>query len=298
MANTHVEFTQHLLDGHHPGKEAKLVLAEFGLDLLRNDRPDILLLPSMLYDAFGQAKIRSKDSDKIMLNDPSFLLKELLYRHVKNNLGEAFVQQSGKLFDQASTYRLNEAEISRAVREIKRHKGYQAIHRDGEALIQDLDELTRKVYLMGDAKRIIFDIGHRQLRPLYNLEVKGILNSLGDSSERRENPFRIPALEEIRKRLDDAYSAVDQMPDRELCIRTIRSLGKATIAERAVDLPVYGVKTVYAYAPIIMDRVLNGWSFDNQPVIDDLSEQMSQATAKLKSMKQRFDRLQSEPSYG
>lgn len=296
MARTHLDFTQNLLDRNQPGKDARAVLTEWGVDLLRNDRPDVLILPSMLYDAFGQEDLsRPREKTMIELRNPTFLMTEVVYRYLKDVLGPDFIEQSDKLFDQASRFRALHDNVSRNMNSIERDRCYQALHRDGAQVVQETDALARTVYLMGDASRILFGLGNKKIRALYGKEEV----HLGFDGKPVKSAFRrIPEFEHIRGRIDAAHEAISQMSSRELSIRTLRSLASTDIAKRDVERPAYGTKTVYAYAPILIDRLMNKWSFDNQPVIADLSEQMTLATEKLKAIRLRFDRIHSEPSYG
>lgn len=293
MANTHIELTQHILDRNQPGKDAKAVLAEWGVDLLRNERPDVLMLPAMLYDAFGQEDL-SRPREKVMieLKNPTFLMTEVVYRYLRDVLGQDFIDQSDKLFDQAQKFRLLHDSVSRNMGSIERDRAYHALHRDGEKVVQDTDALARQVYLMGDAKRILLSLGSRKIRPLYAKD-EVLLGMDGEPMKR--SSLRIPAFERIKVRVDAAHEAVDQMSNRELSIRLLRSLSATDIAKRDVERPAYGSKTVFAYAPIIIDRLMNNWSFDNKPVIDELSESMTLATEQLKAIKRRLDRIQSGP---
>lgn len=293
MANTHIQFTQIILDRNQPGKDAKAVLAEWGVDLLRNERPDVLMLPAMLYDAFGQEDL-SRPREKVMieLNNPTFLMTEVVYRYLRDVLGQDFIDQSDKLFEQAQKFRLLHDSVSRNMGSIERDRTYHALHRDGQKVVQDTDALARQVYLMGDAKRILLSLGSRKIRPLYAKDevLLGI-----DGEPMKRSSLRIPAFERIKVRVDAAHEAVDQMSNRELSIRLLRSLSATDIAKRDVERPAYGSKTVFAYAPIIIDRLMNNWSFDNKPVIDELSESMTLATEQLKAIKRRLDRVQSGP---
>ena len=293
MANTHIQFTQIILDRNQPGKDAKAVLAEWGVDLLRNERPDVLMLPAMLYDAFGQEDL-SRPREKVMieLNNPTFLMTEVVYRYLRDVLGQDFIDQSDKLFEQAQKFRLLHDSVSRNMGSIERDRTYHALHRDGQKVVQDTDALARQVYLMGDAKRILLSLGSRKIRPLYAKD-EVLLGMDGEPMKR--SSLRIPAFERIKVRVDAAHEAVDQMSNRELSIRLLRSLSATDIAKRDVERPAYGSKTVFAYAPIIIDRLMNNWSFDNKPVIDELSESMTLATEQLKAIKRRLDRVQSGP---
>lgn len=296
MTNTHIEFTQNLLDRNQPGKDAKAILSDWGVDLLRNDRPDVLLLPAMLYDAFGQEDIsRPRERTMIELRNPTFLMTEVVYRYLKDVLGPDFISQSDKLFDQAQKFRALHDSVSRDMSYIERDRAYHALHRDGFKVVQDTDALSRTVYLMGDAKRILFGLGNKKIRPLFGKE-EALLGFDGEPI--RRSRLRIPGFEDIRSRIDAAREAIELMSDRELSIRTLRSLSFTEIARRDVDSPVYGTKTVFAYAPIMISRLMKNWSYDNQPVIDDLSEQMTSATEQLKAIRRRFERIHSEPSYG
>lgn len=293
MANTHIQFTQIILDRNQPGKDAKAVLAEWGVDLLRNERPDVLMLPAMLYDAFGQEDL-SRPREKVMieLKNPTFLMSEVVYRYLRDVLGPDFIDQTSKLFDQAQKFRILHDSVSRNMGSIERDRAYLALHRDGQKVVQDTDALARTVYLMGETKRILFSMGSHKIKPLYAKEEV----SLGlDGEPLKRSRLRIPEFERIRVRVNAAHEAVDQMSNRELSIRLLRSLCNTDIAKRDVERPAYGSKTVFAYAPIIIDRLLNNWSFDNKPVIDELSESMTLATEQLKAIKRRLDRVQTGP---
>lgn len=293
MTNTHIQITQHIIDRNHPGLDAKELLTGWGIDLLRNERPDILILPAMLYDAFGQADLsRPRANPMIELKDPTFLLTEVIYRYLRDVLGSNFIEQSGKLFDQALKFRGLQDEVSRDMRSIARDRSFQALHKSGEQVVQDTDDLNRQVYLMGDAKRILRGLGNRKIRPLYTKDEASF--GFGGGSIKRDRPL-IPKFEAIRNRIDAAHEAVDQMSNRELCTRMLKSLAGTEMAQREVDHPLYGTKTVFAYAPIIMDRLLNGCDLDNDSVIADLSAKMASATEQLKAIKRRFERVTSSP---
>lgn len=296
MVNTHIEFTQNLLDRNQPGKDAKAVLAEWGVDLLRNERPDVLILPAMLYDAFGQEDLsRPRERTMIELSNPTFLMTEVVYRYIKDVLGPEFIEHSDKLFDQAVRFRRLHDGVASDMNSIERARGYQALHRDGAEVVQETDALARTVYLMGDANRILFGLGNKKIRALYGKDEV----SLGFDGQPMKSSFRrIPEFERIRSRLDAAHEAVSEMSNRELSIRTLRSLSKTDIAKRDVERPAYGTKTVFAYGPIMIDRLMSNWSFDNLPVIEDLSQQMSSATERLKAISLRFERINSQPSFG
>ncbi|WP_408602164.1 hypothetical protein [Pseudomonas sp. PLMAX] len=293
MPNSNVEITQQLLDRHQPGKDAKTVLAKWDLGQSRSMVPDVMILTDILYDAFAQSRLRGRPrSPNIDIVDPSFLLKELIYRYLKDVLGTEFISQSGALFDQAKSYRQLSSHVTSDMRRIEREKSFQVLHKDGTKALEAHDQLLQAVYLMGEAKRILHDSLGQKVRDLYaSGEVRGI-PAIPGTSGKRDNPFRIPMLEDIRRRLEDAQATVEGMDNKELSLRLLRSFGEASVVDRDVEYPVYGVSTIYAYAPIIIDRLLNGWNFDNKPTMDRLAEQMTSATADLRAIKNRFDRLQ------
>lgn len=296
MAHSNVEITQRLLDRYQPGKDAKTVLAKWDLGQSRSTTPDVVILSDILYDAFAQSRLRGRpQSPNIDIVDPSFLLKELIYRYLKDVLGTEFIAQSRALFDQAKSYRQLSSHVTSDMRRIERDRSFQVLHKDGGQVLEANDQLLQKVYIMGDAKRLLHDsLGHKVRDLYFGDEGHGIagIPGLGASGKHRENPFRIPMLEDIRKRLEDAQATVEGMGNKELSVRLLRSFGDASVVKNDVEYPVYGVSTIYAYAPIIIDRLLNGWSFDNKPTIDRLAEQMTSATADLRAIKSRFDRLQ------
>lgn len=291
MANTHIEITQRLLDKHQPGKDAKAVLARFGLDLVRNEAPDVIILKDMLYDAF----VHTDFSERLVkhkgdINKPTYLLKELLFRYLKA-LGPDFIHQSKALFDQAKTFRGLVSNVERSMKDIERKKGFQALHQDGARLIEEVDPLLRAVYLMGDANRILHDSGGMKIRELCLLEnPKGIPGFDGEPA-RRINPFKLPNFEEIEKRMAEAREAVDRMSDKELSIRLLNSFNGSYASTTDVEYPVYGVETIYAFTPIIIDRLMNGWECDNKAHMDGLSSQMTEATVKLKNITRRLERV-------
>lgn len=293
MALTHIEMTQHILDRNHPKLDAKELLTEWGIDLLRNERPDIMILPAMLYDAFGQEDLsRPRSKPMIELKDPTFLLTEVIYRYLKEALGPNFIEQSSELFDQASKFRTLHDSISRDMRSIARDRSFQAVHRSGEQLVQETEDLVRQVYLMGDTKRILKTLGNRKIRSLYAEDEVSL--GMGRKFAMKERPF-IPAFEAIKNRINAAHEAVDQMSNRELCIRTLKSLAATETAKREIDRPLYGTKTIFAYAPIIIGRLLNSCDIDNAPVMTDLSEKMTLATEQLKAIKHRLERVTASP---
>lgn len=296
MAHSNVEITQQLLDRYQPGKDAKTVLAKWDLGQSRNTTPDVVILADILYDGFAQSRLKGRpQSPNIDIVDPSFLLKELIHRYLKDVLGTEFIAQSRALFDQAKSYRQLSSHVTGDMRRIERDRSFQVLHKDGSQVLEAHDQLLQEVYIMGDAKRLLHDsLGHKVRDLYFGDEEHGIagIPGLGASGKRRENPFRIPMLEDIRKRLEDAQATVEGMDNKELSVRLLRSFGDASVVKTDVEYPVYGVSTIYAYAPIIIDRLLNGWSFDNKPTIDKLAERMTSATADLRAIKSRFDRLQ------
>lgn len=293
MAITHIEMTQRILDRNHQKLNAKELLTDWGIDLLRNERPDVMILPAMLYDAFGQESLsRPRSSPMIELKDPTFLLTEVIYRYLKDALGPNFIEQSSKLFDQASKFRALHDSVSRDMQSIARNRSFQALHRSSEQLVQETDDLVRQVYLMGETKRILKGLGSRKIRPLYEKDEVSL--GLGRKFTMKDRPS-IPAFETIKNRINAAHEAVDLMSNRELCIRTLKSLAATDMAKREVDRPLYGTKTVFAYAPIIIGRLLNGCDIDNAPVMTDLSEKMTLATEQLKAIKHRLERVTASP---
>lgn len=293
MANTNIEITQQLLDRHQPGKDAKTVLANMKLWPLGSALPDAVLLADLLYDGFAQTNLSpGPQTQKIDIKNPSFLLKEVLYRYLNDVLGAEFITQSRALFGQAKSYRQLSSNLVSDMRSIERDKGFQSLHKDGTNALEKHDQLLRDIYVMGDSNRVLRDSLGPKVRALYHGDNAPDLTALGASGKRRENPFKIPMLEDIKNRLEESQAAVEQMSNQELSVRLLRSFGDASVVSYDVEHPVYGVPTIYAYAPIVIDRLLNGWSFDNKASMERLSHEMTGAMSELRAIKNRFDRLQ------
>ena len=292
MNNSNVDITQRLLDRHQPGKDAKVVLGSWDLGQSRSAKPDLTILADILYDGFAQSRLgRRTKNQNIDIVDPSFLLRELIYRYLKDVLGPEFITESRALYDQAKSFRQLSANVTSDIQRIERDKSFQALHKDGTKTLEAQAQLLKDVYIMGDAKRLLHDSLGGKVRGLYFSDEELSFRGFGAS----DNPFKIPMLEEIRKRLEDAQATVDSMGDKELSIRLLKSFGHASVVAQDVEYPVYGVATIYGYTPIIIDRLINGWSFDNQPTIQRLREQMSGATSDLRAIQSRFERLQTSP---
>lgn len=298
MATTHIEMTQQLLDQHQPGKNAREVLAQWKLDLLRNERSDIRLLTDLLYDAFAQTNLSKRVHEKADIQQPEFLLKELLFRYLTKALPADFVQQSSLVFDQAKAFRSLHDRANFDMKHAYRDPGMRVLHKDGVAILEKHDPLLQEVYLMGEARRILKDSAGEKVRSLYaatGKDVSGIPDILG-SPAKRENPFKLTMFEEIKERMAKSQALVDNMSDRELGIRLLRSFSGTHAAETAVELPVYGVKTAYAYVPMIIDRLTNGWEFDNKLEANTLIDKMTEASIEIQGLRNRFQRMQAQTS--
>jgi hypothetical protein len=221
--------------------------------------------------------------------EPSLLLKELLYRYLTEVLDPEFITQSRFLFDQANTYRQLSLQVAKDVRKIMREKTFLSLQKDGARAIEKNEKLGWDIYFMGDANRLLNEsLGHK-IRDLYFLGEAHDLTGIGP--ERPVTSVKIQISEDIRKS-QESLAVIEQMDNKELCLRLLRSFEDTHEARHQGDPPIYGVKTIFAYAPILIDRLLNGWSFDNKSMMDALSEQLTGATVELQAIKARFDRLQ------
>lgn len=293
MKNSNIELTQLFLDRHQPGNDAVAVLAGWDMQLVRNALPDIHLLKSMLYDGFSQSDFSRRDSNKIaLINQTKFLMQELVYRYLTKVLGQQFITRSKALFDQADAYRLLSSSVSGKIRIIENQSEFSAAHRSVKADFETFDPLLRDVYLLGDSARILKEVGGK-VRALYPENEFKIPDFFGEavSQKNRHNPFKIPEFEALRQRREEAESMVEQMSDKELCLRLIRSFDNTGPAGIDVSSPVYGVKSVFAYVPLIMARLMNGWTFDNESVMNDLSSRMAESTARLMEIESRLLRV-------
>jgi hypothetical protein len=293
MKNSNIELTQLFLDRFQPGKDAVAVLSDWDIQLVSNSLPDIHVLKHLLYDGFSQSDFSRRDSSKIaLINQTSFLMKELVYRYLTKVLDKNFITQSKTLFDQASAYRQLYNSVSGEIRDIENKPEFAAVHRSVKAEFEIFDPLLRDVYLMGDSTRILKEVGTK-IRALYPEDVSRVPDLFGGgfSPEKRNNPFKLAGYEEMNRRREEAEALVEQMSDQELCLRLTRSFDVTGPAGTDTSRPVYGVKTVYAYVPLIMARLMNGWSFDNERVMNELSTQMTESTAKLLEITARLKRV-------
>ena len=292
MLHSNVEITQQLLDRFQPGKDAKAVLANWKLGSSRNVTPDVIILSNLLHDGFAQSTrgVRTP-RPAVDIMEPSFLLKELLYRYIRDVLGAEFITQSRGLFDQANTYQKLSLQVAKDVRKIMREKSFLSLQKDGAKAIDKNEKLGWDVYFMGDANRALYERLGDRIRELY---FGGEAQDLAviRAARHQVHQDKIPVFEEIRKSQKASLAVIEQMDSKELCVRLLRSFEDTREVKNYDELNAYGVKTIFAYAPILIDRVLNGWSFDNKSMMDELSEQLTGATAELQAVKARFDRLQ------
>ena len=292
MLHSNVEITQQLLDRFQPGKDAKAVLANWKLGSSRNVTPDVIILSNLLHAGFAQSTrgVRTP-RPAVDIMEPSFLLKELLYRYIRDVLGAEFITQSRGLFDQANTYQKLSLQVAKDVRKIMREKSFLSLQKDGAKAIDKNEKLGWDVYFMGDANRALYERLGDRIRELYfGGEAQDL--ALIRAARHQVHPDKIPVFEEIRKSQKASLAVIEQMDSKELCVRLLRSFEDTREVKNYDELNAYGVKTIFAYAPILIDRVLNGWSFDNKSMMDELSEQLTGATAELQAIKARFDRLQ------
>ncbi len=285
MTQSHVKITQSLLDRFQPGKDAEAVLATWGLDLQSGTRPDIILLSDLLYDGLCQESLNDYVAERPRIEQPSFLLKELIYRYLKTILEEEGMQQSSLFFDQVRTYKLLASKAQADMRMIERDAGLKPLHKDGMQALEHQEELIKDVYVMGEAKRILRDMGGSKIRALYFKEEQ--------KPNPKTNPFKLKKFEEIRTSMAADQASVDAMSDEELSARILKSFEGTSGATWDVEMPVYGVKTVFAYTPILLDRLMSGWSFDSQPVMDSLSTRMTEASKELRDIKIKLQRMES-----
>ncbi|WP_274644758.1 hypothetical protein [Pseudomonas serbica] len=292
MPHSNVGITQQLLDRFQPGKDAKAVLSHWRLGSSRNVTPDVIILSNLLHDGFAQTERAVRTPrPAVDIMEPSFLLKELLYRYLTEVLDPEFISHSRDLFDQAYTYRQLSLQVAKDVRKIMREKTFLSLQKDGAKAIEKNEKLGWDVYFMGDANRLLHEtLGHK-IRDLYFSGEVQYVPGIG-AVKRTLNPAKIEVFEGIRKSQEESLAVIEQMNNKELCLRLLRSFEDTHEAKHQGEPPIYGVKTIFAYAPILIDRLLNGWSFDNKSMIETLSDQLTSATAELQAIKARFDRLQ------
>lgn len=294
MRKSNIELTQGLLDRIRPGKDAATALSSWGVDILRNSRPDIRLLASLLYDGFGQADFNTSDSaQKGYINKTDFLMKEVLFRYLDKVLGPEFIDRSAQIFDQAEELKKLYRQVKNSLESFEKKSGFATLRQGANATIEPIARLVNDVYLIGEAKRILHDSAGLKARELYHPPKSMIPNPDGDDYHvsRQWKPLRFPALEAIGQKLDEAQEKLDLMDDQELSIRLLRSFSTTRVAEYDTEYPVYGIKTMYAYMPLIIDRLLNGWTFDNKADMDDLAVSMDDASTQLKALQARLQRM-------
>jgi hypothetical protein len=293
MRKSNIELTQGLLDRIRPGKDAATVLSSWGIDILRNSRPDIRLLASLLYDGFGQADFNTRDSaQKGYINKTDFLMKEVLFRYLDKVLGPEFIERSTQLFDQAEELVKQYRQVKASLESFEKKSGFAALRQGANVTIQPIAKLVNDVYLIGEAKRILRDSAGQKARELYHQPKSMIPNpDVDDYHVSKQWSRRIPALEAIGQKMDEAQEKMDLMDDQELSIRLLRSFSTTRVAEYDTEYPVYGIKTMYAYMPLVIDRLLNGWTFDNKADMDDLAVSMDDASTQLKALQARLQRM-------
>jgi hypothetical protein len=291
MNGSNIELTQFLLDRHSPGHNARTILAQWDMALVNNTMPDIHVFKFMLYDGFSQSSF-DKSPKRALINQADFLLDELMFRYIDKVLGHEFVSKSKSLSDQAYVYKDLSSDISRQLQHLKSKFGNSAMHNSLNTTLEAFDPLLRDVYLLADTNRILRDTGEKTRELYFGNEpsIAGPFDVPG-AQPARNNPFRIPAFDEIRERREQAQFLVDQMDDKELCLRLIRSFSETSQAKLDPTTPVYGVKTLYAYIPLVMNRLMSEWSYDNLRVMEDLSSKMSESTTQLLALKNRIDRV-------
>jgi hypothetical protein len=252
----------------------------------------VIILSNLLHDGFAQTERAVRTPrPAVDIMEPSFLLKELLYRYLTEVLDPEFISHSRVLFDQAYTYRLLSLQVAKDVRKIMREKTFLSLQKDGAKAIEKNEKLGWDVYFMGDANRLLHEtLGHK-IRDLYFSGEVQYVPGIG-AVKRTLNPAKIEVFEGIRKSQEESLAVIEQMNNKELCLRLLRSFEDTHEAKHQGEPPIYGVKTIFAYAPILIDRLLNGWSFDNKSMIETLSDHLTSATAELQAIKARFDRLQ------
>ena len=291
MAKTNIEITQELLDRNLPGKDAVTVLSNWGVDVLRNSRSDIKLLTSLLYDGFSQCDFTTRDSVQSgYINKTEFLMKEVLFRYLDKVLDPAFIERSAQVFDQAHELVKLHKIVQHRLSAFEKKSDFKALHQGATATLESISPLVNSVYLMGEAKRIMHGGAGSKVRELYH-PTQNMLPSIFDQSSPTRKPFRIPALEAIGLKMDEAQEKLDSMSDQELSIRLLRSFSTTDVIKYDPERPVYGVKTIYGYMPLVIDRLLNGWSLDNQAVMDDLAVSMDDASTQLKALQARLERM-------
>ena len=295
MTKSIVEMTQFLLDRSQPGFEAQTVLADWDLDLLRNTRSDVKLLASLLYDGYKQGDFRtSDDAQNGYINKSNFLMEELLYRYVSKVLGPAFVERSRQIFAQAHELVVLNKQVKYTLSNFERKPGFDALRKGADAEVEALSALVDDVYLLGEARATLKSGAGLQIRELYfPTKVSAVPDLEGEAhhTKKQWKPLKIPMLEEIGRKMDEAHERIDLMSDQELATRLLRSFSTTRVAEYKTDYPVYGVKTMYAYIPLVIDRLVNGWSFDNEAVMDDLAVSMDDAKTRLVTLHQRLKRM-------
>jgi hypothetical protein len=284
MKKSNIEITQFLLDRSLPGRDAVTELSNWGIDILRNSRNDVRLLTSLLYDGFGQANFTTRDDvQKGYINKTDFLMREVLYRYVSKVLGPEFIERSGQVFQQAADLVSLNLRVKHALSTFEKKDGFDTLRQGANATLESIAPLVNDVYLMGEAKRLLNGEAGSRVRELYY--------PTPSKSPYSARPVRFPALETIGKKMDDAQKILDLMDDQELTLRLLRSFSATKLAEYDTKYPVYGVKTIYAYMPLIVDRLLNGWTYDNNSVMDDLAVSMDDASKRLIALQERLERM-------
>lgn len=292
MLHSNVEITQQLLDRFQPGKDAKAVLANWKLGSSRNVTPDVIILSNLLHDGFVQSTRGLRTPrPAVDIMEPSFLLKELLYRYLRDVLDPEFITQSRVLFDQANIYQKLSLQVAKDVRKIMREKSFLSLQKDAGKAIEKNEKLGWDVYFMGDANRILHEtLGHKIQELFFADEAQDVAVTLATKHQVQSDKIKL--FEATRKSQEETLAVIEQMDNKELCVRLLRSFEDTREVKYHDEPPIHGVKTIFAYAPILIDRVLNGWSFDNKSMIDELSKELIGATAELQAIKARFDRLQ------
>lgn len=284
MKKSNIEITQFLLDRSLPGRDAVTELSNWGIDILRNTRNDVRLLTSVLYDGFGQANFTTRDDvQKGYINKTDFLMKEVLFRYLSKVLGHEFIERSGQVFQQAADLVNLNLRVKHALSAFEKKDGFDTLRQGANATLESIAPLINDVYLMGEAKRLLNGEAGSRVRELYY--------PTPSQPPYSERSVRFPAFEAIGKKMDDAQKILDLMDDQELTLRLLRSFSATKMAEYDTKYPVYGVKTIYAYMPLIVDRLLNGWTYDNQSVMDDLAVSMDEASSRLIALQGRLERM-------
>lgn len=290
MNGSNIELTQFLLDRYHPGNSAQSMLMRWDMALANNSMPDIHVLKLMLYDGFSQSSF-DKNPKRALIHQPDFMLNELMFRYIDKVLGHEFVKKSQPLFDQAYVYRDLSKDISSQIDKLKAKSGFSAMYNSSKTTFESFDPLLRDVYLLGDTSRILREVGGKTRELYFGAEQPSASPFDEPGTPTRSNPFKIPAFEDIKQRREHAQSMVEQMDDKELCLRLIRSFCDTSQVKIDPASPVYGVKTLYAYIPLVMNRLMEGWSYDNVREMEDLSARMIASTTQLLALKERIERV-------